>query len=73
MEITQKAIILERCKNDLGQRCCVSSSSDKYFSCDLVRYFNSIHECTYSHDQLYFYEDSNDIKPSEFCPMWSEE
>jgi len=73
MEVTQKAIVLDRYKNDDGQKCCVSSSSHKYFSCDLVHYFNSIHECSYSHEALTRYEDSKDIKPGKDCPLWSED
>lgn len=79
MEITQKAIIIDRIKNDSGQRVCKITKPEFgcYIACDLlVDDDDDILFCKYSYGDidklLEKYEDTGDIKPSEFCPMWSE-
>jgi len=73
MEVTQKAIILDRYKNDDGQRTCMILTEHRCFRCEMLTERETVLICNYCGEGLDLYEDSKDIKPSEFCPLWSED
>jgi len=72
MEVTQKAIILDRYKNNNGQKTCMIFDGFHYYKCAML-----IDEtpfiCGYCGDELEQFEDSDEIKPCENCPLWGED
>jgi len=69
MEVTQKAIILDRYKNDDGQRVCYSGGN---FKC--VFYDEDWNSCYILGVELFCYDGiPAEIKPCENCPLWGED